>query len=320
MNPTAVTRARTLLRRHTFVFALVLVLVLLAAALALQPNFNWPNQLAAFAPLAVAAMASTPSILSGRGGIDMSTSPVMTLSAIVFVGILVPSGLGGIEAVPIMMLFGGAIGTAMGCVIVFLRLSPIVVTLAAYFIIIGINLKLAPRSLQLGENWVTSLSGMFGPIPAALVSIAFPLLLWTALMATSYGRNLYAVGGNDATAYSAGVNVAAVRIMAFGIGSSFASLAGLVLVGLVRTADSSTSGSYTLVAIAAAALGGVSLTGGRGSLLGAALGAASIFLIQSVLSDLNMPQTWLPAVYGALLIGSVVLGAVLLGQRKGSRA
>jgi len=314
------TRIRTLLRRHTYAFALLLVVILLVVNISIQPNINWTNLLASFAPLAIAAIASTPSIISGRGGIDMSTSPVMTLSAIFFVSVLIPAGLGGIEAVPLVMLLGGAVGAAIGLIIVVLRLSPIVVSLAAYFIVIGINLKIAPRPVLMeGDNWVTSLSGSFGPVPAALVSIAIPVAIWAILMSTSYGRNLYAVGGNDATAYSAGVPVSATRIIAFATGGAFAAFGGLVLVGLVRTADSSTSGAYTLMAIAAAALGGVSLTGGRGSVIGALLGAAAIFLIQSVLADLRMPPTWLPMVYGALLIVSVVLGSVLLGQKKGAR-
>lgn len=308
------------LRRYTFAFALLLVAVLLVVSLVLQPNFQWTQQLAAFAPLAVAALASTPSILSGRGGIDMSVSPVMTMSAILFVGVLVPLGLGGPESIGILLVLGAAIGTVTGLIVVKLRLSPIVVSLAMYFIVIGINLKLAPVPVQLrGDNWVTSLAGSIGPVPGALISILIPLVLWTVLKSTAYGRNLYSVGGNDATAFSAGVNVAAVRIIAFASGSAIAAFGGLVLVGLVRTADSSTSGAYTLNAIAAVALGGTSLAGGRGGVIGTLLGAAVIFLVQGILSDLQVAAVWLPVVYGTLLIVAVVIGAALFAPKQGAR-
>lgn len=309
------TRAPSILRRHTFVFALALTVLLLVVNLIIQPNFGWTTQLASFAPLAVAAIASAPSIISGRGGIDMSIGPVMTLSGIVFAGYLAPSGLGGFEALPLLMLLGGAIGAINGLIIIWLRLAPIVVTLAMYFIVIGINLKLAPTPLRIDDaNWVTALAGPIGPVPGALISLAIPLALWGLLGLTAYRRNLYAVGGNDATAFASGVNVAAIRVVAFTVGGAFAGIAGLVLVALVRTADSSSSTSYTLVAIAAVALGGTSLAGGNGGAMGTLLGAASIFLVQSVLADARMPQTWLPAVYGALLIIAVVIGAIVSGD------
>jgi len=307
---------RRALRKHTYLFALALTVALLAINLAIQPNFGWTAQLASFAPLAVAAVASAPSIISGRGGIDMSIGPVMTLSAIVFAGYLAPAGLGGGIALPILMLLGGAIGAVNGLVIIWLRLTPIVVTLAMYFIVIGVNLKLAPTPVRLDDaNWATSLAGNLGPVPGPLISLAIPVAIWALLGLTAFRRNLYAVGGNDATAFTAGVNVSAVRVIAFTLGGMFAGVAGLVLVALVRTADSSTSSSYTLIAIAAVALGGASLAGGGGGITGALLGAASIFLVQSVLADAQMPQTWLPAVYGGLLIIAVVIGALVSGDR-----
>jgi len=301
-----------ILRKHTFIFALGLSVVLLLVNVLIQPTFGWASQLASFAPLALVAMASAPSIISGRGGIDISIGPVMTLCAIVFVGYLAPAGLGGIEALPLVMLLGGAIGTLNGLIIIWLRLAPIVVTLGMYFIVIGINLKLAPSPLRLDDtSWATSLAGMVGPLPGPLVSISIPLVIWGLLGLTAFRRNLYAVGGNDATAFTAGVNVSAVRVLAFAIGGVFAGAAGVVLVGLVRTADASSSTAYTLVAIAAVALGGISLAGGAGGIIGGLFGALAIFLVQSVLADTDLPQTWLPAVYGALLIASVTVGAIV---------
>src|SRR3546814_9008102 len=146
------------------------------------------------------------------------------------------------------MLLGGAIGAINGLIIIWLRLAPIVVTLAMYFIVIGINLKLAPTPVRIDDaNWVTALAGPIGPVPGPLISLAIPLVLWGLLGLTAYRRNLYAVGGNDATAFASGVNVAAVRVVAFPIGGAFAAIACLVLVAPAGTDNSSLYHSYTTV-------------------------------------------------------------------------
>lgn len=308
---------RAFFRRRSFAVALLLSIALLLLNLVLQPRFGWADQLAAFAPLAVAAIASTPAILSGRGGLDISVGPVMTLSSIVYVGFLNPAGLGGIEAVVIILLLCGGIGAVNGLIIVGLNLQPVVVTLAMFFIISGVNLRIAPYPVILTEeSWIRSLATGFGWLPGGLVSIGVPILLWIAITRGSFGRNLYAVGGNDTTAYSSGISVGPVRVLAYTIGGCFAGLGGLVLAGLVSSADASSSAAYSLIAIAAVALGGTSLSGGRGGMTGAIFGALSIYLVQNVLSGAQIPQVWLPVIYGALLILSVIIGALLSSKPK----
>src|SRR5215211_4862703 len=97
---------RFLFARHTYGFAVVLGVVLLVANLVKQPSFGVTSQLAALAPLGIAAMASVPSIMSGRGGIDLSISPLMTLCGLLYATQLQPNGLGGYAALPLLMLAG----------------------------------------------------------------------------------------------------------------------------------------------------------------------------------------------------------------------
>ena len=302
---------RSLFRAHSYAFALMLAILFLVVNLSIQPNFGWTDQLASFAPLAIAAVASVPSIISGRGGLDMSISPIMTLSSILFGVWLVPLGLGGAVSVPVLMLVGAAVGTLSGLLIVVLRLQPIVVTLSMFFIITGVNLKLAPLPVSISGTWLENLGGSWGPIPGGLVSILIPVAIWLALTRTPYRRMLYAVGGNDITAFSAGLNVNAIRVSAYALGGSFAAVGGLALTGLVSSAVASTSTSYTLIAIAAVALGGTSLAGGRGGILGALIGAAAIYMLQSMLGVLQVSQIWLQIIYGLLLLVAVVFSAVL---------
>lgn len=305
-----------LLRTYTFAFALFLAVVLLIANLIVTESFGWTEQLATFAPLAIAAMAQTPAVLSGRGGFDMTISPLMTFTSIVFVLWLVPAGLGGVAAVPIILAVGAAVGALNALCVVGLRLPAMVVTLATYFILVGIDLKLVPMPLTLHDNWVTKFTGTIGHIPGGLILIACPMIIWLLLGLTPYRRILYMVGSNDATAFSSGVKVSLIRISAYALGGVFAAIGGLALTALVSSADAGTASSYTLIAIAAMALGGTPLTGGRGGVFGSLVGAGCIYLLQSLLQASQINTTWLQLLYGLMLMFAVIFGAILTRPRE----
>jgi ribose transport system permease protein len=300
-----------LLNRYSFGFALVLTLALLLTNLVQANwNFGWSDQLANFAPMALAAMASTPSIISGGGGFDLTISPLMFFTGEVFVIWLAPHGLGGAEAVPIVLAIGLAVGALNGLLIQLLRVPPVVVTLSMYFILIGADLKVAPQPQYLTSSWVHDLATRVGPIPGAIFTIGAPLLVWALLGLVPYRRTLYAVGSNDATAFASGVDVAAVRIVAYALGGLFAAVGSFALIGLTFSANASLSTTYTLLAIASVALGGTSLWGGRGGLFGSMLGAASIYLLGNLLTSLQVDPSYLQVMYGGMLVFAVVLSGI----------
>lgn len=298
--------------RWSFVFALALSLVLLILNLVQESGgFGLTNQLADFAPIALAVMASTPAIISGGGGLDLTISPLMTLTSAVFIVWLVPAGLGGVIAVPIMLLIGLGIGLLNGAIIVGLRVQPVVATLSMYFVLIGVDLTIVPTPVNLtNSSWITHLAGSVGPIPGAVFTIGVPLLIWWLLARTPYRRTLYAVGSNDATAFSSGINVDLTRVLAYGLGGLFAAIGGIALTALATSVDASLAATYTLLAIASVALGGTSLWGGRGGLFGALLGAACIYLLQNFLTIVQLNSSWLQVMYGGMLIVAVVLSGV----------
>jgi ribose transport system permease protein len=285
--------------------------VLLAITLIHDSNFGWSDQLANFAPMAIAAMASTPAIIAGGGGLDLTISPLMYLAGEVFIIYLVPHSLGGAVSVPLLLALGLGVGFVTGLVIILLRVPPVVVTLSMYFILIGVDLRVAPNAQYLsGDNWIKHLAADVGPFPGALIPLAFPFVVWYLLGLTPYKRTLYAVGSNDATAFSSGVNVAAVRVVAYAVGGMFAAVGGAALVALTSSANPSLSTTYTLIAIASVALGGTSLWGGRGGLLGPMLGAASIYLLGNLLITLQVDPSYLQVMYGTMLVFAVVLSGV----------
>jgi ribose transport system permease protein len=159
-------------------------------------------------------------------------------------------------------------------------------------------------------------------VPGGLILIILPLLAWLGLGRTPFVKTLLAVGGSETTAYTAGVNVAAVRTLAYTIGGAIAGLAGIAIVAQLHQAeaDSGFITPYILLALAAVALGGISMTGGRGSLLGALLGAVIIFLIENLLGAVSLSGYWSQAVYGGTLIVAVVFAALNRAGRTGRRA
>lgn len=303
-------------RKYTFAFAAVLSVALLIVSLETSKGgFGWTQQLANLAPLAIAAMASAPSIISGGGGIDLSVSPVMTLTSVIFVAWLVPDGLGGAVSVPIILAIGLGIGLLNGLLIISLRIPPVVLTLASYFILIGLSAKILAAPQYLTSTWVSNLGGNVGPVPGALFTMGTPLLIWFLSGLLPYRTALYVVGSNDATAFSSGLNVPLVRIIAYGIGGLFAAIGGFALTAVTLSADPSQATSYTLVAVAAVALGGTSLLGGRGGIAGPLLGAITIYLLQDLLVTLQLSTTWLQVIYGVTLVIAVVLGGVVARPR-----
>jgi ribose transport system permease protein len=312
--------AVTSLRERPWAFATALALVLVAANVIARSSFatpsSWPATLAAFAPFALAAMASTPQILSGGGGIDISVGPLLNFISVVIVAVLIPHGLGSAAvAIPIALGIGAGVGLINGVLVSVLRYQPVLATLCTLFVLEGASLKLLGQPATVSTAWLTHLGNDVGPIPGGLILIAAALVIWLALGRLPYMRALYATGGDDAAAFSAGVNVTVVRIVAYTLGGLFAALAGIALVAVTQSADPTQSIQYTLPALAAVAIGGTSLLGGRGSVAGSIAGAAIMFLIQTLLDSLAVSDLWLQVVYGTLLITAIVLSSTITGPR-----
>jgi ribose transport system permease protein len=317
------TRALDLLRARTFMFALVLAVALFVANLIVQSSFvssgGLPETLADLAPFAIVAMASAPSILIG--GLDLSVGPVLSLTNVMMVAVLLPHGLGNpAVSIPILLALGAFVGALSGALISYLRLPAIITGLGALFIVTGVGQQILLTPEQAGSNWTNHLGGKFGPIPGGLVTIVVPLLVWFALKRTPFVKAMFSVGGDAPTAFASGMNVGVIRIVAYALGGMFAAIAGLALTGLIRSADSSLGLQYTLIAIAAVSLGGTPVGGGRGGLVGALVGAACIYLIQNLLSGLNISALYLDVVYGCVLIAAVVLSSQLAPRQLGGPA
>src|SRR5581483_2128418 len=289
--------------------ALLIAVGLVVANVIAVPRFGnpdtWTEQLAVFMPFALLAMAATPAVLSGRGGLDLSIAPLANLCCVLLVVHFLPGPLGHpYLAIPLMLVIGGAIGAWNGFAVAVRRYQPVIATLCMLLVLLGVNLKIIDQPRYAPQpNWTKPLADHVGPIPGPLIMIAAPLVVWLLISRTPYYRLLFAIGGDDATAFSAGVDVTRVRVVAYALGGVFAGWAGLSLAALSQSADPNLGLSYTLIAFAAIALGGTPVgLGGRGGMIGAITGAATIYMVQNLMLGVHVESVWVQVVYGLLLI------------------
>ncbi|MDQ1486309.1 MAG: ribose transport system permease protein [Actinomycetota bacterium] len=276
-----------------------------------------PNLTNLLVPSLLVAMASVPSIMSGRGGLDLSVGPLLGFVNVVLVGVLLPHALGGvIVAIPILLLVGASVGLLLGITVAFGRIQPVVVTLGGYLVLSGWSLVLMPQPKGGVPVWVHWLSGAWlgGLFPRTLLLLGVAAAIWMTLRRAGVIATILAIGSDDRAAYTSGINIARIRCLAYVVGGIFAALAGIALSVLIQSGDPTVGHQYTLPAIAAVALGGNQLQGGRGTMSGPVLGAVSLFLIQTLLSALQVNSLWIQIVYGVVLLAALVTNTTLAGR------
>lgn len=292
-------------------FAPILFVILLAINIFINPArfapSAWGTLIGLAAPLIGAAIASAPAILGGRGGIDISVGPIMGfVNAIVVLVLIQKLGLTSPWiVVGAAVAIGGLVGLLNGFLATILRIQPIVATLGTYLLLVGTTLTILPAPTGTVPVWLKSLGG-----PLSILPLGAVFLIWFGIRRLPYYDHLMAVGSDDRAAYTAGIPVTLVRFLSYVITGVFAGVAGLMMTALIGSADPSIGPTYTLIAISAVALGGVSLAGGRGGLIGAAIGAIDIFLLQSALTYFNFSTFVLQIAYGSILVIAIVLTAL----------
>jgi inositol transport system permease protein len=210
-------------------------------------------------------------------------------------------------------LFGALIGSINGFFIAFAKIPPFIATLGMFLICRGISqwwTKGQPVSFPTeGYAWIGS-----GMMPVVWF-IGLAILLHLIMRYTVYGKHTYAIGSNEEAARMSGINVRRHKIMVYMIASMLAAFAAIVLSSKNLTAQAGMGQFYELYAIAMAVIGGVSLTGGRGSIIGTVLGAMVFGVIQSGFTYIK-----LDAFYQLMAMGAIIIGAVVLDQYRQRRA
>ena len=313
---------------HRLSALLTLVLLVLGFALA-SPSFlsvnNTLTVLLQTSVIGLLGIGMTMVIITG--GIDLSVGSVLALSGVI-TGMSVKAGLPVVPAMTLGIVAGGLCGAFNGFVITRLRIPPFVATLGMMLIARGIALQLtgaAPIS-QLGDAFgVLGNGALFRVVELrdnGFPRVVFPgipypaILLLIVAIGAAYllrrrqiGRHIYATGSNEEAARLSGVHVDSTKLYAYVMSGALAGLAGNVLMSRLVTAQPSEGVMYELDAIAAAVIGGASLSGGVGAVSGTMIGA---FIIGILRNGLNMAGV--SAFIQQIVIGFVVIGAVWIDQ------
>ncbi len=264
--------------------------------------------------LALIAIAQTFVVLTG--GIDLSVGAIVVLANCLASTLLSGSALHLALAVACVLGCGVVAGAMNALAVVLGRLQPIIATLATSTMFYGVALLLRPNpGGDIDDDFASALTGaVFGVPVSLLVLLAVLVLFWQPFKRSITGRGIYAVGSAEGAAYMSGVKVGRAKATAYVLGGVFASLAGLLLSLVAESAQASATqaGDFTLNAIAAVVIGGTSLFGGVGGLVGSVIGAFILRTIGDLLFVLSASPLWQPLFQGLILLGAVSLGALPL--------
>lgn len=291
--------------------------ILIVIVSILNPSFLEPlnilNLLRQVSINALIAFGMTFVILTG--GIDLSVGSTLALSS-AFVANMLVAGYDPILSILAGCLLGGVMGMINGLLVTQGKMAPFIATLATMTIFRGLTLVYTDGNpiTGLGDSMTFQLFGrgyQFGiPVPAITMVIAFAIL-WVILHKTAFGRKTYAIGGNEKAAIVSGIKVSRVKIMIYSLAGMLSALAGAILTSRLNSAQPTAGTSYELDAIAAVVLGGTSLSGGRGRIVGTLIGALIIGTLNNGLNLLGVSSF-----YQMVVKGIVILIAVLIDRKK----
>ena len=269
--------------------------------------------------VAIGALGMTMIIVSG--GIDLSVGSSIAFTSVVG-ALLIQKGWGTVPVMLAMIGAGGAIGLVNGAAIAALRLVPFIITLGSLGVARG-------SAKWLGDNqtvncdaspingWMTTADPFGYALPAGVwVAVGLAIVTHVLLQRTVFGRHIFALGSNEATARLCGVATTRLKVAIYALAGCFFGLAGVFQLSRLRQGDPTVAVGLELDIIASVIIGGASLNGGVGTVLGSMIGA----LIMAVLRNGSQQMGW-PTYFQEIIIGLVIIMAVLVDHlRQGRRA
>ena len=303
--------------RFALRYALVIILAVFLVTLALSNHTfltlsNMNVILIQVAANALLATGATFVILTG--GIDLSVGSIVGLSGVVAALFAQDDGVfTATQAVILGVAAGTAIGAFNGALVAFARVPPFVATLGNMTVASGLAFVASDGQPISGlSDQFLALSGkVFGlSIPVA-VMIVVVVLAWIILARTKVGMHIYAVGGNPQAARVAGVSLRSNRFLVYTISGFLAGVAGVILAARATAGIATNGTGYELNAIAAAVIGGISLAGGRGSIIGTVFGFLIIGVLDNGLNIINVSPFYQLIVKGLIIIGAVFVDSVM---------
>lgn len=313
---------KNMIKKNAHEYGALIALVLLVVVMSLvSPQFrtftNFLTLLRQASVNGLIAFGMTLVILTG--GIDLSVGSTLGLTGALFAGLIVNVGMPIPLAILVALIFGLGLGWISGFLVGKAKLQPFIATLITMTVYRGFTLIYTngrPISNLTADEYVGSSFLMFIgrgailgiPVPVIILFSAF-ILFYLLLNKSALGRKIYAVGSNERAAQLSGINTDRVKLFVYSISGLTSTLAALILVSRLNSAQPTLGTGYELDAIAATAIGGTSMTGGRGKISGTLLG----ILIIAVLSN-GMNILGISSYYQDVVKGIVILLAVLVDR------
>lgn len=314
-------RLKRLLAQLGPFIGLVLVIVLFAIPAETREYFltyhNFKIIFTQTVIVAIGALGMTMIIVSG--GIDLSVGSSIALTSVIG-AMLIQKGWGDVTTVVAMVVSGGLIGLLNGAAIAGLRMTPFIITLGSLGVARGGAKWLADNQTINYETsaingWMTTADPFGVALPAGVwVAIGLAVVTSFVLRSTVFGRHVFALGSNEATARLCGIPTVRLKVLTYALAGCFFGLAGLFQLSRLRQGDPTVAVGLELDIIAAVIIGGASLNGGVGTILGSMIGA----LIMSVLRNGSQQMGW-PTYFQEIIIGLVIIVAVFLDRLRSGR-
>ncbi|QIG49782.1 ABC transporter permease [Nordella sp. HKS 07] len=309
---------RSLLRNRAFLTVLIVALVWIVAGFA-KPGFGSYGHLRYLLELAavigLVAIGQTYVVIAG--GIDLSVGAIVTVSAVGVPLVALSGDSSGVLAVLIILAAATSIGFLNGLGVAYLRIHPMIMTLAMATFLQGVLILIAGGTAISAQNPVLAWLGN-----ARVLGIPAGVLLWAVvsaaalavLHATPFGARLFALGANPLASALSGINVQATTMAVYAVSGLTAGLAGVLILGMNGQGYVGIGDPYLLASIAAVVLGGTSILGGSGSYAGTIPGAVLLVTITALITVVNASAGW-----RSILFGSLVLLLLLLSGRESQR-
>lgn len=300
-------------------YNLIIMLALLITVFGIiNPVFlkisNLLNILSQNSIIGIVSMGMTLVIIIG--GIDLSVGSIVAFTGLLF-AITISTGTPIFIATIISIIVGSGFGLINGFLITKGHIPAFIATLGLMSAVRGGALLLSgSKSVSISDSSFNSIVNysVLGIAVSSFVFIVITIVLWLFINKTFWGKYIYAIGGNEKAAMLNGINVSKFTLLAYMIGGLMCGFASVLLVGSLNSAQPQAGLLYELTAIAAVVIGGASLSGGKGSIIGTFIGVMILGVIQNGLSILNVPSY-----YQYILIGLIIIIAVLVDKKFNSK-
>ena len=288
----------------------------------LQPNtvnLEWLGiKTDSILPLALATVGQTLVMLTG--GIDLSIGGIICLTNSLEAIKMTNNPINIIMFTIGMLLLGMVLGIINGLIIVKIRLQPFIATLITWSIYGGLALWALPTDRgNVPKSFINVLLARPGGIPVSLIIILGLMGWWLYLQRVPFGKHILALGSNEKSAYLSGVNVNRVKIMVYAMSGLFAACAGVYRTAQVASGSPTAGNGFILVTVAAVVIGGTSLAGGKGSVIGSIIGACILKFIGDLLVFSGVSSYWVALFQGLsliIIIAIVSVSEIINNRRK----